>query len=151
MTGVLAPEWRADKVGKRIQANFAGTPDAFDFLLVRERQDFKFWIPLNGHISPVVPLLLGLARVEDGWDSIESMPLTVQPDPDLWHECIMRWLKEHREVRARLRAKCGREKWRTISDIDGALVLCPSELVVPLKLWKRDSHCWSMTAKYGIQ
>jgi len=141
--GVWGPEWRADRVGKRIQANLTESPDAFDALILREFDGLKWWIPLSGAISPVIPLLLGMARIEDHWDSVNDMPLTVKPDPTLWHECLQRWLREHRSVRERLRLKCGRSRWRKPSDIDGALILCPSELVVPLKLWKLDSWCWS--------
>lgn len=149
--GTWGQEWNPDQVGRRIMANFSEPPDALTFLAVREKEHHKFWIPLNGWISPVIPLLLGMARIDGDWPSIDAMPIVVQPEPDEWFHAIRRWMAEHKQVREWLRVKTGRSKWRKKEDVDSALIMCPSELVVPLKLWKRDDHCWNFAARYGIE
>lgn len=143
---ILVQDWSRERSGQRLQAHFPNGPDAISLLLPRDKEHGHFWVHLKGGLSPVIPLLLGLARVEDGWDSIESMPLVVHPNPDEWYVTVKTWLEKQNSVRADLQRKTGVREWKNPRSVDTALVFAPTELVVPLKLMKRDHWIWSYTS-----
>lgn len=143
MTILLPNSDAARNYGKRIEVQRGAKAwDAFDWLLVREFDSGHWYIPLVGYITPVVPLLLGIAKPSD--EMATSLPAIVdlRDEPEQFIECVRRWIGEHQSVRERLRRDTGVRRWRKREDIDRAIRRAPMELVLPLKIWREDGWCW---------
>ncbi len=139
---IVFPEREPKRAGKRIQV-LPGSEgfDAFDWLIVREKDGGNWYISTVGWITPVIPILLGLACPPEDLDACQAL---VRPPAEHWLECMQRWVQEeeHRKQRERLRQKTGVRRWNTRADVARALVLAPEELIAPLKLMAKDRWIW---------
>lgn len=114
--------------------------DGMDLLLLREKEHGNFYIPLNGFMSPVIPILLQMARPEAG--TLDEMPILIRLPSDKWLETMQRWLAGHRGVRERLYTATGFRRWTKREDVISAINRAPEEYTVALTLWARDPWCW---------
>lgn len=137
---LVVPDPDLSKSGKRIQAfpsALSQSFDAFDRLIVREKDGGKWWIPLNGYLSPVVPILLQFA-VPTG----DVLPVLVKLPADRWLQCMWTWLQDQKKIRKDLGKRTGIYTWRKRADASTALARVSDRYAISLRIWLTDEWCW---------